>query len=105
MVIRRSAASRDWLCNLVEVEPSKVTIMNPQRCATVAAALTVVLAGWVVAWLAGFSSAVIENAGAAPILDRPASSLTTDAEHGRRRRPQWATPLLTEPKWRGPPNR
>jgi hypothetical protein len=81
MVIRRSAASRDWLCNLVEVEPSKVTIMNPQRCATVAAALTVVLAGWVVAWLAGFSSAVIENAGAAPILDRPASSLTTDAEH------------------------
>ena len=31
--------------------------MNPQRCATVAAALTVVLAGWVVAWLAGFGSA------------------------------------------------
>jgi len=54
--------------------------MNPRRCATVAAALTVVLAGWVVAWLAGFGSAVIENTGA-PILDRRASSLIADAEH------------------------
>jgi hypothetical protein len=55
--------------------------MNPRRCATAAAALTVVLAAWIVACLAGFGSAVIENAGAAPILDGPASTLTADAEH------------------------
>jgi hypothetical protein len=56
--------------------------MNPRRFATVAAALcgTVVLAGWVVAWLAGFGSAVIENTGAVPIEDRRAPSLTADAE-------------------------
>ena len=52
--------------------------MNPRRCAT--AALTVILAGWLVAGLAGFDSAVIENSGAAPLLDR-ASSLAADAEH------------------------
>ena len=56
--------------------------MNPRRFATVAAALcgTVVLAGWVVAWLAGFGSAGIENTGAVPIEDRRAPSLTADAE-------------------------
>jgi len=56
--------------------------MNPRRIATVAAALcgTVVLAGWVVAWLAGFGSAGIENTGAVPIEDRRAPSLTADAE-------------------------
>ena len=45
--------------------------MKPRRFATVAAALcgTVVLAGWVVAWLAGFGSAGIENTGAVPIED------------------------------------
>ena len=55
-------------------------MMNPRRCAT-AAALTVVLVGWIVAPPASFGSAVIENTGAPPILDRPASSLTADAEH------------------------
>src|SRR5882757_3009052 len=57
-------------------------IMNPRRFATVAAALcgTVVLAGWVVAWLVGFGSAAIENTGAVPIEDRRAPSLTADAE-------------------------
>ena len=57
-------------------------IMNPRRPAKVAAALcgTVVLAGWVVAWLAGFGSAGIENAGAVPIENRRAPSLTADAE-------------------------
>ena len=40
----------------------------------------VVLAGWVVAWLAGFGSAGIENTGAALIEDRRAPSLTADAE-------------------------
>jgi len=51
--------------------------MNPRRFATMAAALclVLVLAGW--AWLAGFGSAGIENAGAAPIVDPP--SLTADA--------------------------
>jgi hypothetical protein len=53
--------------------------MNRRRCATVAAASTIVLAGSVVAWLAGFDSAVIENAGAGPVPDR-ASSLAGDAE-------------------------
>jgi hypothetical protein len=54
--------------------------MNPRRSAKVAAALcgTVVLAGWVVAWLAGFGSAGIENTGA--VQDRRAPSLTADAE-------------------------
>ena len=55
--------------------------MNPRRFATVAAALcgTVVLAAWVVAWLAGSGSAGIENAGAVPIEDRRAASLAADA--------------------------
>jgi hypothetical protein len=51
-------------------------IMNPRRFATVVAAFcgTLVLAGWVVGWLAGFGSAGIEN------KDRRAASLTADAE-------------------------
>jgi hypothetical protein len=55
--------------------------MNPRRSATVAPALcgTVVLAGWIIAWLAGFGSAGIENTGAVPIEDR-AASLTANAE-------------------------
>jgi hypothetical protein len=40
---------------------------------------TIVLAGWIVAWLAGFGSAGIENTGAVPIEDR-AASLTANAE-------------------------
>ena len=50
--------------------------MNPRRFATVVATFcgTVVLAGWVVAWLAGFSSTGIEH------RDRRAASLTADAE-------------------------
>jgi hypothetical protein len=56
--------------------------MNPRRFATVAAALcgTVVLAGWVVAWLVGFGSAGIENTGAVPIEEHRAPSLTANAE-------------------------
>jgi hypothetical protein len=55
--------------------------MNPRRSVTVAPALcgTVVLAGWIIAWLAGFGSAGIENTGAVPIEDR-AASLTANAE-------------------------
>jgi hypothetical protein len=43
-------------------------------------ALTVVLAGCVVAWVAGFGSAGIEDTAAAPIVDRLPPSLTADAE-------------------------
>jgi len=55
--------------------------MNRRRSATVAPALcgTVVLAGWIVAWLAGFGSAGIENTGAVPVEVR-AASLTANAE-------------------------
>jgi hypothetical protein len=56
--------------------------MNPRRFATVAAALcgTVVLARWIVAWLAGFGSTGIENTGAVSIEDRRTPSLMADAE-------------------------
>ena len=83
--------------------------MNPRRSATVALALcgTVVLAGWIVAWLAGFGSAGIENTGAVPIEEPRAPSLTANAERAgsHRRQPQWATPLSPTPMWRRPPNR
>ena len=54
--------------------------MNPRRSATVASALcgTFVLAGWIVAWLAGFGSAGIENTGA--VIKDSAASLTANAE-------------------------
>jgi hypothetical protein len=57
-------------------------MMNPRRFPTVAAPFcgTVVLAGWVVASLAGFGSAGIENTGALPIDDRRAPFITADAE-------------------------
>jgi len=56
-------------------------MMNPRRFATGATACgTVVLAGWVIAWLAGFGSAGIENPGAVPIEDRRAASLAADVE-------------------------
>ena len=53
-------------------------IMNSWRLAQITTALcgTVGLAGWVVASLAGFGSADIENAGAVPIEDRRPLSLT-----------------------------
>jgi len=55
--------------------------MNPRRFATVAPALcgTVVLAGLIVGWLAGFGSAGIKNTGAVPIENR-AASLTANAK-------------------------
>ncbi len=54
--------------------------MNPQRFAKAATALTVVIAGCAVAWLAGFGSAGIDNNGAAPIMDRRAPPLAADAQ-------------------------
>jgi hypothetical protein len=49
--------------------------MNPRRFATVAPAFcgTVVLAGWIIAWLVGFGSAGTENTHAVPIENRAAS--------------------------------
>lgn len=56
-------------------------MMNPRRFATGAAVCgTIVLAGCVIAWLAGFGSAGIENTGAVPIEDRRAPSLAADVE-------------------------
>jgi hypothetical protein len=57
-------------------------MMNPRRSAKVAAVLcgAIVLAGWVVAWIAGFGSASIENASAVPIEERRAPSLTAGVE-------------------------
>ena len=56
-------------------------MMNPRRFATGAAVCgTIVLAGCVIAWLAGFGSAGIENTGAVPIEDRRAASLAADVE-------------------------
>ena len=56
--------------------------MNRRRFAAVAVVLCqpVGLAAWVVAWPAGFGSAGIENADAAPLEDRRAPSLAADAE-------------------------
>ena len=51
--------------------------MNPRRLAIVPA-LTVVLAGCVVAWVAGFGLAGIEDTAAAPVVDRPPPSLTAE---------------------------
>jgi len=65
-----SARSAAWLFSI-----GGDGIMNPRRFATVAPAFcgTVVLAGWIVAWLAGFGSAGIENTHAVPIENRAAS--------------------------------
>jgi hypothetical protein len=65
---------------------------NPQRIAQVTSVLcgTAILSGWVVAGLAGFGSARIENAaGAVPIEDRRAPSLIADVQ--RADTPQAAT--------------
>ena len=53
--------------------------MKPRRFAAVGATVSVVLAGWVVAWLAGFGSGGIENTGIAPIEDRRSLPLTAEA--------------------------
>lgn len=54
--------------------------MNSRRFATVATALTVIMAGWAGAWVAGFGSASVENTSAAKIVDRPPPPLVADAE-------------------------
>ena len=53
--------------------------MNRQRFATVATALTVVIAACAIMWLAGFGSASTDT-DQAPVVDRRAPPLTADAE-------------------------
>jgi hypothetical protein len=62
------------------VKPVKAAISNPRRFATVATALTVVFAGFGVAWLGGVGSASIDSTGAAPIVDHRAPSLAADVQ-------------------------
>src|SRR6476646_11173129 len=54
-------------------------MMNPRRFTTVAASFcgSLVLAGVIVGWLAGFGSASTENTGAVPIENRAASLAAT----------------------------
>src|SRR6202045_4021102 len=54
-------------------------IMNPRRFTTVAPTFcgTVVLAGWIVGWLAGFGLGRTEHTRAVPIGDRAASLAAT----------------------------
>ena len=90
--------------------------MNPRRFTTVAPAFcgSLVLAGVIVGWLAGFGSAGTENTGAVPI-ENGAASLAANARLADE--PQViavanaaaanaavavAVPLV--PKWRRPPN-
>ncbi len=95
--------------------------MNPRRFTTVAPAFcgSLVLAGVIVGWLAGFGSAGTENTGAVPI-ENGAASLAANARLADE--PQAiamanaavanaavansvvATPLPLAPKWRRPPN-
>ena len=49
------------------MNPRRFTIVAPTFCGTV------VLAGWIIGWLAGFGSAGTENTRAVPIEDRAAS--------------------------------
>jgi hypothetical protein len=74
----------------------KAAITNPQRSATVATALTVVVAGCcAVVWLAGFGSASINNIDAVPIVDRRTPSFTADAEPADAPRATAATMMAT----------
>ena len=83
--------------------------MNPRRFTTVAAAFcgSLVLAGVIVGWLAGFGSAGTENTGAVPI-ENGAASLAANARLADE--PQAIAmanplaPLPLAPKWRRPPN-
>lgn len=62
-----------------QAEPVKAAIMNPQRFVIVATALTVLIAGCAVVWLAGFGSADVDNIDPARV-DHHATSLAADAE-------------------------
>jgi hypothetical protein len=82
ILIQKITLSHAWLCQHGSGGAfGGDGMMNPRRFATGATAYgTVVLAGWVIAWLAGFGSAGIENTGAVPIEDRRAASLAADLE-------------------------
>jgi hypothetical protein len=59
---------------------NSLTLMSPRFATVAAATLTLVLAGWIVVWLADFGSASIDNSDAAPIADSRPASLAADAE-------------------------
>jgi hypothetical protein len=80
-VVSRKIISVDaWLCNLALMEPLEAGIMDSRRFATPKLCRTALLAGWSVAWLAGFGSGGIENTSAVSIADRRAPSVPASAE-------------------------
>jgi hypothetical protein len=81
VLIRKISPSRAWLCSMAQAGPfGGDGIMNPRRFATLAPAFcgSLVLAGVIVGWLAGFGSAGTENTGAVPI-ENGAASLAANA--------------------------
>jgi hypothetical protein len=59
--------------------PWETVIMNPRLAAMAAWCQEVAIPALVLAWIAAFGSAGIDNTGAAPIVDRPAPSLAAVA--------------------------
>jgi hypothetical protein len=79
-LIRQSAASRAWPCNLAWMKPLELANMNLRRLMTASTLRrTAVLPSGVVVWLLAFGSAGIENIGAAPIVSRVAPALAANA--------------------------
>ena len=74
-------------------------MMNPRRFTIVAPAFcgSLVLAGVIVGWLAGFGSAGTENTGAVPIENGAASLAANAGSQMNRRQSQWPTPLPLTP--------
>src|ERR1700716_1087901 len=80
-LIRKISPSRAWLCSMAQAGPfGGDGIMTPRRFKTLAPAFcgSLVLAGVMVGWLAGFGSAGTENTGAVPI-ENGAASLAANA--------------------------
>jgi hypothetical protein len=73
---QQSRASHGWLCNPAQLETVN---MNPRLAATAALCREVAIPASVLAWIAAFGSAGIDNTGAAPIVDR-LPFLTADAK-------------------------
>ena len=74
--LQKSSASDSWRCNPA---PWETVIMNPRLAAMAALCREVAIPASVLAWIAAFGSAGIDNTGAAPIVERPAPSLTAVA--------------------------
>jgi hypothetical protein len=73
---------------MAPVEPLETTDMSARQSAKETALCgTVVLAVWFSAWLAGFSSAVVETTAAIPVEHQRAALLTVDTERAEPPRP------------------